>query len=142
MIAVDASIALKLVLNEPLSEEVRLAWTTWTNVGEIVVAPALFRSETLSVLRKAVLRDRISSDDAETARNVLSGLSIEIREPPGLYEIAWDLAKRYHRPNIYDCCYLALATIAGCDFWTADARLAHVVQPDLAWVRLVGEHSA
>lgn len=32
-------------------------------------------------------------------------------------------------------CYLALASILGCDLWTADQRLVNAVTPSHSWVR-------
>ncbi len=59
MIVVDASFALKLVLNEPDSDLVRARWEVWTDSGDAIIAPPLFRAETASVLRRNVHRDII-----------------------------------------------------------------------------------
>lgn len=56
MIAIDASGALKLVLDEEDSDVARGAWQGWADAGEVLVAPPLFRAETLSVLRRKVQR--------------------------------------------------------------------------------------
>jgi hypothetical protein len=48
MIAVDASIALKLVLREADSHLAQDAWRSWTTEGQVIIAPSLFRAETLS----------------------------------------------------------------------------------------------
>jgi predicted nucleic acid-binding protein len=137
VIVVDASIALKLVFNEPSSARARAAWETWTERGEVIVAPALFRAETLSVIRRKAHQGTLSEADAERARHGLENLVIEIREPVDLYDVAWEFARRYNHPTIYDCCYLALAAVIGCELWTADLRLAHSVQPALSWIRIV-----
>lgn len=136
--AVDASIALKLVLQEPDSHVARAAWQAWTNHGEIIVAPGLFRAETLSAVRRKVHMGLLSDADGEQARTALENLVIQYREPHDLYLVAWQLAKRFNRPTLYDSCYLALADIVGCEFWTADQRLANAVSPQLPWVRLLG----
>jgi predicted nucleic acid-binding protein len=44
---------------------------------------------------------------------------------------------RFSLPAAYDAHYLALAAQLGGEFWTADAKLAGVVQAELPWVRLV-----
>lgn len=138
MIAVDASFALKLVLDEPFSDDVRAIWADWMAANEEIIAPTLFRPETLSAIQKNIYRQIMSGADGEAARFVLENLALGIQEPIRLYDVAWNLARRFNRPNIYDCCYLALASIAGCELWTADARLARAVQPTLPWIRLVG----
>jgi predicted nucleic acid-binding protein len=135
VIVVDASLALKLVLDEADSDEVRLIWTGWTNDGEILCAPTLFRPETNSAVQRRVYRGELTDAQGRHARAVLRALPVEFREPANLYEVAWEYAERFNRPAIYDSCYLALADIFGCEFWTADRRLANAAQA-LPWVRV------
>ena len=134
MNVVDASIAIKLVINEPDSAAIRLHWQTWILANESLVVPPLFRSETLSVIRRTVYRGLISQADGDRARSGLDQLGLHVLEPSDLYERAWNLASRFNRPTIYDCCYVALAEILRCDFWTADRRLANALN-SLPWVR-------
>jgi predicted nucleic acid-binding protein len=54
--------------------------------------------------------------------------------------IAWELAKQFSRPQIYDATYLAVAQINDCDFWTADEKLYNVVRDELDWVRWLGDY--
>lgn len=138
MIAVDASIALKLVFQEPDSHLAQAVWQTWTNDGEVIIAPGLFRAETLSVVRRKAHQGLLSDVDGEQASTVLDDLAVQIAEPGHLYAVAWRIAKQFNRPTIYDSCYLALASIVGCELWTADHRLANAVRPHLPWVRLLG----
>lgn len=135
MIVVDASFALNLVLNQPTSPAVSAQWQGWYESGELIIAPPLFQAETLSVVRRHVHRGALTDADGERALVDLDNLQIGIREPMGLYRAAWDLAKQYNRPTIYDCCYLALGAMTGCELWTADQRLANAVRPRIAWVR-------
>lgn len=135
MIVVDASFLLKLFLNEPDSHRARAQWDGWLQLGEAILAPPILWPETLSVLRRSVHRSIVSEADADRAFGALENLNIEVREPPGLYRTAWALAQRFHRPTVYDCCYLALAEMVGCDLWTADRRLLNVVSAGLPWVR-------
>lgn len=135
MIVVDASFLLKLFLKEPDSQEVRTLWQGWAQSGKVIVAPPLLWPETLSVLRRSVHRGILSEGDGDRAASALEKLEIDVREPPGFYRAAWRLAQRFDRPTVYNCCYLALAEMAGCDLWTADRRLLNVVSPLLAWVR-------
>ena len=60
---------------------------------------------------------------------------IEAALPAGLYKRALQLAHRYGRPTIYDTLYVALAELAGCDFWTADKRLVNALGDRLTFVR-------
>ncbi len=135
MIVVDASLALKLVLNEPDSGVARRLWQEWSNSGEARLAPPLFRAEIFSVLRRNVHQGQVAESDADLAYEVLENLVVQIHEPAGLYRSAWEFASRFNRPTVYDCCYLALAAIFGCDFWTADRRLINALGGRLPWVR-------
>ena len=137
MIVLDASFALNLVLNEPTRAAVRAQWQGWYASGELIIAPPLFQAETLSVVRRNVYRGVLVDADGERALADLDSLQIGIREPAGLYRAAWDLAKQYNRPTIYDCCYLALAAMNGCELWTADQRLANAVRRTISWVRTI-----
>jgi predicted nucleic acid-binding protein len=134
MIVVDASLALKLVLEEEDSDEILTLWTAWMTRGETFCAPTLFWPETLSAVRRKVYRGEMTPAEGQQACSLLEGLPIEIREPDNLYDVAWTFAERFNRPAIYDSCYLALAEIVGCEFWTADRRLANEAQA-LPWVR-------
>ena len=135
MIVVDASLALKLFLNEPDGPQVRAQWREWEQMGEVIIVPSLFWPEMLSGLRRSAYRGMLPEADADQAFDTLEKFEINTREPPELYRAAWRLARRFNRPTIYDCCYLALADIAGCDLWTADRRLFNVVGASLPWVR-------
>ncbi len=135
MLAVDASFALKLFLNEPDSQLVRQFWQDWTDAGEVIIAPTLFRAETFSVVRRHWHTGALAEPAAERAFHYFDNLAIEIHEPRDLYRTAWELAGRFNRPTVYDCCYLALAAIFGCDFWTADRRLVNALGGRLPWVR-------
>ena len=76
----------------------------------------------------------MSSDAGEVAFSELENLPIEIREPVELYRVAWELAKRFDRSTIYDCCYLALAELHRCELWTADQRLINADGSQLPWL--------
>lgn len=129
---------MKLVLSEPDSPVARRLWQRWTDKGEELMAPTLFRAETLSVVRRNVSRGIIGEQQAEAAYNTLDRLGVEAREPLNLYRVAWEYARRFNRPTVYDCCYLALAAVLGCDLWTADLRLANAIQARLPWVHVLG----
>ncbi len=119
------------------STRAEAVWQTWSNDGEVIIAPGLFRTETLSVVRRKVHQRLLSDADGEQASAILNDLAVQISEPGHLYAVAWSLARRFNRPTIYDSCYLALAFIVGYDLWTADRRLANEVGPHLPWVRLL-----
>jgi len=67
-------------------------------------------------------------------------LGVRLLYPAGLHQRAWELARRYNRPQAYDSHYLALAEILGLELWTADERLYNAVHHDLLWVKWLGDY--
>lgn len=134
-VCVDASLTLKLLVNEPDSALVEALWAGWLSDGTDICAPPLLEVEAASVLRNKVCRGQISSAQGEEAFHTLRALDITFLQPPGLLELAWELANRFDRPSVYDCLYLALAQVLGCEFWTADERLCNATRGELPWVR-------
>jgi predicted nucleic acid-binding protein len=128
---------MKLVLNEVDSEVARNLWQAWSEAGEVLVAPVLFCAETFSVLRRKMREGLLTETEGNEAYDILESLPVHLREPAGLYRVAWGFARRFNQPTIYDSCYLALSDITGCDLWTADARLVRAVGAHLPWVHLL-----
>ncbi len=137
-ICVDASLALKLVLAESESDAAQAEWQSWLQAGVEIVAPDLFIYETVSVLRNRVYRREITPSEADEGFRVLTTLDIRFYEPAGIRQAAWELARRFNRPTVYDAFYLALAQEQGCEFWTGDKRLYNSVKSQLKWVHTVG----
>lgn len=137
-VCVDANLVLKLVLREPDSPLAEALWTEWLAGGVQICAPILLEFETVSVLRNKVYRGRITPKQGEEAFHTIRALDITILHPGGLLDVAWELAKRFNRPNAYDSTYLALAQFLDCELWTADERLYNAVRGELPWVRQLG----
>jgi predicted nucleic acid-binding protein len=133
-VCVDASLALKLVFSEADSDQAEAVWQNWIRSGIEVEAPFLFIYETTSVLRNRVYRREITQSEAEEALAILAGLRITYLHPPALRQAAWELARRFDCPTVYDSFYLALAELEGCPFWTGDRRLYNAVKNGLEWV--------
>ncbi len=133
MIVVDASVAVKWVLDEPDSAAaVALR-------DEELIAPVLWLAEASNVLWRRV---RISEVTADEARGLLSELMdapvASFAMEPHL-DRALQLAAEIGHP-IYDCLYLALALHHDTHVVTADQRFAAIAsRPELAGlVRLLG----
>ena len=137
-ICIDASVALKLVLSEPDSEVAEAEWQRWLEAGVEILAPLLFVYETRSVLRNRVFRKALTPSEADEAARIIADLSITYLHPPAITQSAWELARRFNRPTVYDSFYLALAQLQGCPFWTGDKRIHNAVKKDFGWVHLLG----
>jgi predicted nucleic acid-binding protein len=137
-ICIDASLGLKLVLAEPDSERASALWARWIQQEIQICAPPLFLYEGTSAIRGPIYRRLLSVEKGDLAYNALHALTISLLSPPPLHDRAWDLAKRFNRPKVYDCYYMGLAEILECEFWTADERLFNTVKHELRWVKWIG----
>lgn len=86
-VVVDASVALKWVLQELETEQALLLWDCWQAADELVTAPPIFQSEVTNAVYQSVRPDRFSLYDAIELVNSLL-LVVETREPQGLYTSA------------------------------------------------------
>jgi predicted nucleic acid-binding protein len=138
-ICVDASFALKLVLDEEGSEAAQALWTAWSAQDVEIIAPCHLMFEATSVIRNHVYRREISADAGQAAFDALLAQEIKLLHPGFIEERAWELAHQFNRPTAYDACYLALAENIGCELWTADGRLYKAVHDALPWVKSLHE---
>lgn len=136
-VCVDASFMVKLVLPEPDSERAEGAWADWLASGAVICAPALMPFEVASAIRKHVQRGLITLERGAAALEAFMALVQDVILAPAeeSHAAAWSLAACYHRPNLYDAYYVALAESLDCPLWSADDRLRRVM-PDHA-VRIV-----
>jgi len=139
-LCVDASFALKLVLEEEDSDRAHALWASWVDDDLEIIAPCHLAFETISVIRNHVYRGEISAEAGRGAFEAIQAQGIRLLHPDTLLERAWELAQQFNRPTAYDACYLALGEIAGCEVWTADRRLYNAVRDTLPWVRWLGEY--
>jgi len=139
-VCVDASILIKLVVEEEQSDRAAALWSSWVDNRVEIVAPTLFLYEVTATLRKKVHRRLLTLAEGKEAFAAALAVEVTLRAPSGLHERAWELAARFNRPTAYDSHYLALAEMLGCEFWTADQRLFNTVRGELNWVRWLGEY--
>ena len=137
---VDASVALKLVLDEEDSDKAHALWTSWVIEEIDVIAPCHLAFKVTSVIRNHVYRGEISAEAGQLAFEAIHAQGIKLIHPDTLHERAWELAQQFDRPTAYDAYYLALGEIAGCDVWTADGRLYRAVEDALQWVRWLDDY--
>ena len=140
-VCVDASLVVKLVVEEVYSSEARALWRGWQHEGRDIAAPPLLRYEIASVLRKHVACGLRTAAESRQALELALTFDIQYIELANFHRRAFDLADRLSRPTAYDAHYLALAEHLVCDFWTADERLVNAVHSVLLWVKWLGKQS-
>ena len=135
-VVVDASVAVKWVLLENLSDEALALKGRWTESNEWTIAPPIFRPEITNALHRAVRRGEIDKTSGSDGVGFLVA-STEINEPLLLYARAFEIADELGLGATYDALYIALAEHHACEMWTADRRLVRAAQqrfPSVHWL--------
>ena len=137
-VCIDASILLKLVIEEADSVLVDRCWEAWILNSVQVIAPSLSRYEVTAVLTKRAHGGQLSKALSRSALSAALNLEgIEFVDSVDLHLNAWELACRLDLPSSFDAHYLALAEMRNCELWTADRQLYDRVKDELDYVRLV-----
>ena len=141
-VVVDASLAIKWVLNEPYAEEALALASEWAAAEIRPVAPCLLLAEATNVLHRRAVLGHISPSQAKQLLSGLLNMGIEVRESPQIHLRALELAQELQTPAVYDAHYLALSDILECDLWTADERFFNSVKERQPRVRWLGQFEA
>ena len=136
-IVVDASVALKWVLEEENTEDAIALLHRWRELAELLLAPPIFRPEVTNALHRRVGRQEITRAHAMDAVDFLTS-AVAIRETSGMYKEALALAHEFGLKYTYDSLYVALARAEDCELWTADRQIFRSAQPRFPLVRLLG----
>jgi predicted nucleic acid-binding protein len=143
VICVDASVAVKWILDEERSDRARALYSTAVQTSESIAASPLLPLEVTNILRQRMrTRDGLSLVAATQHLDDFLALRIEFHNPLGLHVEALVLADAFDLPATYDAHYLALAEHLRCELWTDDLRLIRRVASSLPFVRWLGDHPA
>jgi predicted nucleic acid-binding protein len=96
--------------------------------GHQILAPAILRSQVLSLLYQAVGRGEMTRRDAERRLSYVRGLRIRLLGDRVLQEVAWEAAGLLGWPDTFDAEYVALTQLHADALITLDRRLAHAVK--------------
>ena len=122
--AVDASVGVKLFLEESGSEEAeRLFALLGRDPPHVIAVPDLFFIECANVFRSRVHRRLMTAEQARQAFAILRTLPLQTVSSPEITPAALDLALALGL-SVYDGTYAALAERLGVPLVTADGRLA------------------
>ncbi len=136
-VCVDAGLVIKLVTQEDGSEQADAQFAEWRAHKVHLIAPAFAKAEIDSVLRKKVYRGELTPEMADTSFAAACRLPLKCPNPRNHRQRAWEIARAFQFPAVYDAIYLALAELRGCEFWTADRKLYERVREQLRFVRLL-----
>ena len=128
LVVVDASLAVKWVLNEAGSDAALALLEEWVRAGVEMVAPPLLSYEGANVLHQRVRRGTLAPADALALWDDFQTIPLSYQTNPGdLIGAAIALAHRLGWPAAYDAAYLALADAREAVLWTADRKLGEHV---------------
>ena len=133
---IDAGIAVKWFLNEPLSEKALQLLKQFQQGAVELVAPELLIAEVANVFWKRAARGDLTKEEA--ADNLQDALAINLPLVPTavLAKNALALAQRHNR-SVYDSLYLALALARDCELATSDERLFNAIAGKFQCIRLL-----
>lgn len=139
MICVDASVGVKWVLSEPLSDRAE-DLAEYAGLNNLpLIAPPIFPMEVGNVLRHKVRRFDISQSDADDRFEKFLSYSLSLKSVDHLHMQALRLCDQHGLPAIYNAYYVLLAQQFGCDLWTDDQRLLNALDGRLPFVRWIGD---
>ena len=141
-VVVDASLAIKWLVEEDDSDKAHAALQSWVAQDITRIAPHLMSFEIVNALHRRVLRGELDVGDSTRMIARLLESQLEFHQPPGLHVRALQLASQLKQGAAYDAHYLALAEIVGCELWTADERFYRTASPSVETVRWIGEFVA
>jgi predicted nucleic acid-binding protein len=93
-----------------------------------LLAPTLFRSQTLSALHEAVERGELQADIARDRLTHIRQMKVRLLGDAVLQRRAWELADQLGWASTYDAEYVALTQLQADAFVTMDAKLARSVR--------------
>ncbi|MEK7229520.1 MAG: type II toxin-antitoxin system VapC family toxin [Candidatus Binatota bacterium] len=113
---IDASVAAEFLLRTTLGRKIAEIVE-----GAFLAAPELLDVEVLSVLRRAVLRQRLEDHRARLALDDLAAWPIDRIPHAALLREAW---RHRHNVSAYDAFYVAAARLYDAPLLTADGPLS------------------
>ena len=108
-VVVDASLAVKWLVEEDDSDKAHAALQSWVAQGIARIAPHLMPFEVANALYRHVLRGELTVDDSIRMIARLLESRLELHQPPNLHVRALQLASLLKQNAAYDAHYLALA---------------------------------
>jgi predicted nucleic acid-binding protein len=141
-VVVDASVALKWLIEEEYSDAAASLMEDSLNVGTVIVGPPHLPGEVANALYRRMQRSQnsITRPEAEEALATFLALPIQIISSQELYARAFAFALHAGLSSLYDSIYVVLAQLMGVELWTDDRRLLSVLARTAPWVRAIGDY--
>ena len=141
-VVVDASLAVKWLVNEEHSEDAREIARYWEREGVRIAAPCYMPVEVTNAIHRRVVGNELSAGEAVALVSLLLASEIELHHATGIHSRALEFASLLKQGASYDAHYLVLAESLDCELWTADARFYRAAALAAPYVRYIGEPAA
>ncbi len=138
-VVVDASLAIKWLIEEADSPVAHRLSVGWEREGIAIVGPHLLPTEVANAIHRRVRRRDISVEEAIELEEHFLAIDIEFQWFPELHLRAIRIATLLAQGAAYDSHYLALAELLDCEFWTADRHFYQAANATFPRVRWIGE---
>lgn len=128
-VVIDANIAVALLVERPWSALAEQKMLEWKSGKARLCVPALWPSEVMSALRKAISLNQMDQEDALKLVSAMDAWNVQVYVPDAdlnRRSLIW--AERIGQMAAYDAQYLALAESLKADFYTADKKLFNCCQ--------------
>jgi predicted nucleic acid-binding protein len=145
-VILDTNIIVKLLLDEPDSQEAYKLFAHLQQEGYRVSAPDYMRLEVYSVIRKTEERGEIGDKDARRARDLLQELLVEyVLLDDDLLNQSYQFAQKMGLYVVYDCLFLSVALRKEATFVSNDTKFisaARTLYPSVCTLRSWEKHLA
>ena len=141
-LVVDASVVLKWLLAEALSDRAEALLEDSLHAGTVIVGPPHLTGEVANALYRRIHRSQnsITQDEAEDALARFLAIPIQVVSSDELYTGAFAFALQYGLSSLYDSLYVVLAELLGGQLWTDDRRLLNTIGQAAPWVRPIADY--
>jgi predicted nucleic acid-binding protein len=140
-VVVDASVAVKWVVAEELSDRAHALLEDSLRAQRPVLAPPLLPIEVTNAIYQRQRRNLITQDESRSYVATFLLLPIELIAPPDVFNRALSFARTHNLTQTYDALYAALAEAVQAELWTADERLRNALERAVPWVRWIGDYA-
>jgi predicted nucleic acid-binding protein len=140
-VVLDASVALKLILDEEFSDQAEALVNDTLKRGELLYVPPLALSEVTNALLQRVRRGVMPEVEAQRALADFLQLPLQEAQTADLYERSLTFALANQIRSAYDATYVVLAQLLDVPLWTADVNLINALGVVAPWVRRIGDYS-
>lgn len=147
LVVFDSSVLVKLFILEEGSDAAATIFAGHVEANDTVVAPSWAWAEVGSILTRRLRQPAVAKRDASEAWHRLLDLPIDYVDDRAVRERAWELARAFDLPTLYDAAFMAVTEVARGpaqrSFWTADADLVRRLgQRRPSYVRQLSDHGS